>query len=141
MRGKSCSARPQPRALQRYLAAREFSCQYPLCCSDCEPLGMSELVQMCAEDGEVMEMCVSPPASRLGAACQGSERRAGHLFEVSAQRAYSAAHASTLAPSASAPQPHIPHLQVGRHIAGVHRTARSPGATQARCCAQSEPVV
>lgn len=40
----------QPFKLERYLARHEFSAPYLMCCSDCEPLPLQELLAMADED-------------------------------------------------------------------------------------------
>ncbi len=44
----------KPFELERYFAQYEFSAKWLLCCSDCEPLSMKELLNMA--DGEVLEL-------------------------------------------------------------------------------------
>ena len=43
-----------PFELERYFAKYEFSVEHLLCCSDCEPLGMQELVSMADEETRTM---------------------------------------------------------------------------------------
>ena len=43
-----------PFELERYFAEYEFSVKHLLCCSDCEPLGMQELVSMADEETRTM---------------------------------------------------------------------------------------
>ncbi len=43
-----------PFELERYFAAYEFSVEHLLCCSDCEPLGMQELVSMADDETKRM---------------------------------------------------------------------------------------
>jgi len=44
----------QPFKLERYFAKHEFSAPYLLCCSDCEPLPMKELLEMADEETKRM---------------------------------------------------------------------------------------
>lgn len=76
---RSCRCRPAPTP-QRFFAQHEFTAKHLMCCSDCEPLQMNELLEECDADAHQR----SGPPPRGGLCNLGVHNEGGGPMDVAA---------------------------------------------------------